>query len=129
MSEKGNYLLAVIKAKESYETLAESLKDFIKEMELLTEITLDNITYPLEYFLGGDWKVLASVCGIGGANADYACIWCLCPKLKWYNTGKVWSLLDPELGATNLEQIKNYSKSGKFNCTHAPLFTLFHLTM
>ena len=40
MSEKGNYLLAVIKAKESYETLPESLKDLIKEMELLTEIAL-----------------------------------------------------------------------------------------
>ena len=51
MSEKGSYLLAV-KTKESYETLAESFKDLIKEMELLTEITLDNITYPLKYFLG-----------------------------------------------------------------------------
>ena len=127
MSEKGNYLLAVIKAKESYETLAESLKDLIKEMELLTEITLDNITYPLEYFLGGDWKFLASVCGIGGANADYACIWCLCPKLKRYDISKVWSLLDPDCGARNLEQIKNYSKSRKFNCTHAPLFTFIPL--
>ena len=127
MSEKGNYLLAVIKAKESYETLAESLKDLIKEMELLTEITLDNITYPLEYFLGGDWKFLASVCGIGGASADYACIWCLCPKLKRYDINKVWSLLDPDCGARNLEQIKNYSKSRKFNCTHAPLFTFIPL--
>ena len=62
MSEKGNYLLAVIRAKESYETLAESLKDLIKEMELLTEITLDNITYPLEYFLGGDWKFFLNIC-------------------------------------------------------------------
>ncbi|CAB3993179.1 Hypothetical predicted protein, partial [Paramuricea clavata] len=90
MSEKGNYLLAVTRAKESYETLAESLKDLIKEMELLTEITLDNITYPLEYFLGGDWKFLASdMCVIGGANADYACIWCLCPKLKRQLKGKI----------------------------------------
>ena len=127
MSEKGNYLLALIKAKESNETLPESLKDLIKEMELLTEVTLDNITYPLEYFLGGDWKFLASVCGIGGANADYACIWCLYPKLKRYDVSKVWSLLDPDCGARNLEQIKNYSKSRKFNCTHAPLFTFIPL--
>ena len=128
MSEKGSYLLAVIKTKESYETLAESFKDLIKEMELLTEITLDNnITYPLKYFLGGDWKFLASVCGIGGANADNACIWCPCPKLKRYETGKVWSLLDHELGARNLEKIKNYSKSIKFNCTYAPVFTFIPL--
>jgi hypothetical protein len=32
MSEKGNYILAVIQASESYDTLAESLADIITEM-------------------------------------------------------------------------------------------------
>lgn len=36
--------------------------------------------YDIEYFLGGDWKFLAYVCGLGAANQDYACIWCKCPQ-------------------------------------------------
>ena len=67
------------------------------------------------------------MCGIGGANADYACIWCLCPKLKRYEISKVWSLLDPDCGARNLEQIKNYSKSRKFNCHIQSTFTFIPL--
>ena len=102
MSEKGNYLLAVIKASESYETLSTSLSDLIKEMEQLNEVHVDNNIYPLEYFLGGNWKFLACVCGIGAANADYACIWCKCPKLKRYDTEQTWSVLEPASGARTL---------------------------
>lgn len=128
MSEKGNYLLAVIKAKESYETLSQSLSDIIKEMEKMGEINVDGNIYHLEYFLGGDWKFLACVCGIGGANADYACIWCTCPKLKRHDIKKIWSILDPDLGARNLEQIKKFARSNKFNCNHAPLFSFIPLS-
>ena len=54
MSEKGNYLLAVIRAKESYKTLSTSLSDLIKEMGELKEIFVDDNIYHLEYSLGGD---------------------------------------------------------------------------
>ena len=55
MSEKGNYLLAVIRAKESYKTLLQiSLSDLIKEMGELKEIFVDDNIYHLEYSLGGD---------------------------------------------------------------------------
>lgn len=30
--------------------------------------------YNIEYFLSGDWKFLACVCGLGAANQDHACI-------------------------------------------------------
>ena len=33
ISEKGNYILAIIRSGENYETLAESLSDLIKEMQ------------------------------------------------------------------------------------------------
>lgn len=81
VSEKGNYLLAILKEKESYHVLSVGLSDLIKEMEESKTIKVDNI-YEIEYFLGGDWKFLASVCGIGAPNADYAYIWCKCPKLQ-----------------------------------------------
>ena len=96
MSEKGNYILAIIRSGENYETLAESLSDLIKEMQELTDITIDNMNFQLEYFLGGDWKFLARVCGIGAANGEHACIWCKCPWLDQCDTGKHWSLLNPE---------------------------------
>ena len=81
MSERGNYILAVLRTTESYDTLAESLSDIVKEMQDLKDISVDNETFYFEYFLGGDWKFLACVCGIGAANADYACIWCKCARL------------------------------------------------
>ena len=122
MSEKGDCLLAVIKEKESYDVLSVGLSDLTKEMEQLKEFKVDGNIYKIEYFLGGDWKFLASVCGIGAANADYACIWCKCPKLQRHDMSKFWSILDPELGARTLKEIEDNSKSKKCNCKHAPLF-------
>lgn len=128
MSEKGNYLLAVIRTSESYDTLANSLADLIEEMKNLEEIDVDNSTYYFEYFLGGDWKFLACVCGIGAANADYACIWCRCPRLERWNTEKHWSVLDPGSGARSLDEVRKYARSKKFNCKNKPLFSFIPLS-
>ena len=99
-------------------------------MGQLKEIFVDgNIhVYHLEYFLGGDWKFLACVCGIGAANAENACVWCICPKLKRYDTSKSWSVLDPEFGARTLDEIKKCAKGKKFNCIHVPLFPFIPLS-
>lgn len=70
MAKKGNYSLAIIKTTESYEALQESLTDRRHEMELLKNITINNRTYDIEYFLGGDWKFFACVRGLGAANQD-----------------------------------------------------------
>ena len=43
-------------------------------MSKLEKIEVTSVTYQIEYFLGGDWKFLAMLCGIGRANEDYACI-------------------------------------------------------
>ena len=82
MNEKGNYVLAIIKTTENYDNLKESLADLNNEMSNLKEITVNNHKYSIEYFLGGDWKFLARVCGLGAANQNFACIWCKCQGMK-----------------------------------------------
>ena len=116
MGEKGNYILAIIKTTESYENLRESLVDLIDEMSNLTDITVNDKNYAIEYFLGGDWKFLALVCGIGRANEDYACIWCKCPKAQRWNTNKQWNI------TRTIEDICLCAASRKFNCKAKPLF-------
>ena len=78
MSEKGNYVLAILKTSENYDNLKESLSDLTQEMSKLNKVTVEGKTYNIKYFLGGDWKFLACVFGLGAANQDYACIWCKC---------------------------------------------------
>ncbi|CAH3031048.1 unnamed protein product [Pocillopora meandrina] len=72
MSEKGNYVLAIIKTKETYDNLKESLSDIKTEMAQLNKIEVDNVKYKIEYFIGGDWKFQACICSLGAANQDYA---------------------------------------------------------
>ena len=54
MSEKWNYVLAIIKTKETYDNLKESLSDIKTEMAQLNEIEVDNVKYKIKYFIGGD---------------------------------------------------------------------------
>ena len=68
MGEKDNYVLAIIKTTETYDNIRESLADLRMEMSNLKEISVNNCTYQIEYFLGGDWKFLALVYGLGRAN-------------------------------------------------------------
>lgn len=122
MGEKGNYILAVIKTAETYDNLRDSLADLRMEMSNLQEISAHNCTYKLEYFLGGDWKFLALICGLGRANEDYACVWCKCPRQQRWDTSKKWSINDPTFGARTIEEIAKFSKGKKFNCKAKPLF-------
>ena len=45
----------------------ENLVDLTDEISNLTDITVNDENYAIQYFLGGDWKFLALVCGIGRA--------------------------------------------------------------
>ena len=109
-------ILAIIKTTESYESLRESLFDLIDEMSNLTDIAVNDKNYAIEYFLGGDWKFLALVCGTGRANEDYACIWCKCPEAQRWNTNKQWDI------TRTVEDICLCAASRKFNCKAKPLF-------
>ena len=122
MNEKGNYVLAIIKTTENYDNLKESLADLNDEMSNLKDITVNNHKYSIEYFLGGDWKFLACVCGLGAANQNFACIWCKCPRHERFDISKKWSLTDRSLGARDSQEIGKYAKSKQYNCKTSPLF-------
>jgi hypothetical protein len=78
MTADGNHLVAVIKAPENYDTVCDSLKDISTEVESLQNITVGNEVFHIEWFLGGDWRFLVSICGLGAAHANCPCIWCKC---------------------------------------------------
>ena len=122
MSEKGNYVLAIINTKEDHNCIRESLQNLKDDMKQLTTIEVDGASYEIVYFLGGDWKFLATVCGIGAVNQDYASIWCKCPRVKRWDTSKKWSISDTQMGSRTVEEIKEHAKKHKFNCKFPPLF-------
>ena len=129
MSDKGNYVIAIIKTKDDYEGIRVSLQDLRTEMKELTSVNVKGKTYHLEYFLGGDWKFLATVCGIGPANHEFACIWCKCPWSERWNPNKHRSISDVAKGARTVGEIKELSRLSqkKYNCQCAPLFDFIPL--
>lgn len=123
MSADGNRLVAVIKVLEDYDHLFVALGDLRNEVEQLTSICIENVCYEIEWFLGGDWKFLACICGLGAAHAKTPCIWCKCPLYDHYDDTKSWSLADSSKGARTIKEIQELA-TGKcqFNVKHAPLF-------
>ena len=126
MSASGNHLIAIIKEPEDYDKLAESLMDIRKDVESLKQLKIGTECFDIEWFLGGDWKFLACICGLGAATSTYPCIWCKCPLYDKYDGTKSWSLLDSCKGARSVEEIKEKSKprscGERYNVKHCPLF-------
>ena len=100
--EKGNNVLAIIKTKDNYEGIKDSLKDLQEEMATLKTITYAGASFKLEFFLGGDWKFLATVGGIGPANQNIACIWCLCPRVLRHDVSREWPLNDKDIKVSRM---------------------------
>ncbi|EDO29491.1 predicted protein [Nematostella vectensis] len=74
-----NCELAVINGPEKYETIAESLKDVLEEIDAVQDdgyVELDGKKINVEFFLGGDYKLLLQTMGLRAANSTYACLWC-----------------------------------------------------
>ena len=109
MSADGNHVVAIIKEPEDYKKLAESLSDIRRDVESLKYFKVGTECFDIEWFLGGDWKFLACVCGLGAATASHPCIWCKCPLYK-YDGIKVWSLSDTSKGAHTIDEIQEKSK-------------------
>ena len=61
-------------------------------------LTVDGKVYKIQFFLGGDLRFLAVVCGVEAANDDHACVWCKCPKIKRSDMKEQWSITDTEGG-------------------------------
>lgn len=92
-SSAGNHSIGIFKVSESdYSALYEALQDIIIEANNLKYITINVNKYDIQYFLGGDMKLLALVCGIESATSTYSCIWCKCPKDERHKMELNWSL-------------------------------------
>ena len=132
-STLGNHILAIFKQPESYESLKSALADIIADVKRLTEIVVDGVKFRIMYYLGGDWKFLATVTGIDSASAAYSCIWCKCKKDERGDVHLKWSLTDTNNGARTIEENqkigeqtrKQYNVSHRLTC-EAPCNRCMH---
>ncbi|KAL9970448.1 hypothetical protein ACROYT_G022824 [Oculina patagonica] len=127
MAADGNHLVAIIKVTENYDKLAIALADIRKDVESLKHVSVGTECFAIEWFLGGDWKFLACICGLGAATAIHPCIWCKCPLYDKYDERNEWSLHDKSKGARSIEEMQQQlnirSRSGeRYNVKHSPLF-------
>ena len=70
-SPSGNHAIALINTNEDYDNLLEALEDIVSEIKTLQSITIDGITFTVDFFLGADWKFLAQIIGLQAATAKY----------------------------------------------------------
>ena len=121
----GNHSVAIFKMAENYENLAAALEDICNEGKQLKSITINDKSYEIETYLGGDLKFLAMVCGIDAANCEHACVWCKCPRLQRWDMSQEWSISDTTKGARTVEEIARFAsmKQQKFNYSQKPLFS------
>jgi len=70
------------------------LRNVIEEVELIAnnDIEVNGEVFQVDFYLGADWKFLATVSGIDSPNCTHACIWCTCPKGERYNCDEEWSV-------------------------------------
>jgi len=87
-------VLALINKAEDYNNLQEALRDIAGEIKNTTSITVNGLTFEIEYLLGGDWKFLTIFSGLKAANSSYSCVWCKCPNTERHNLRKTWSISD-----------------------------------
>ena len=113
----GNYTLGIFEIEnEQHGSLTECFKELIEEFESLSEIEVYNRKVKIVYYFGADWKFLAVILGLQGANSKYPCIWCKCCKDVFYRTDQEWSIVDCDLGARSHEErdaILSYDKADK----------------
>lgn len=126
-SVAGNHSLAIMKVPEKYDELHSGLQDIVSEASDLQVLVVGGQTLTLQYFLGGDWKFLALVCGLDAANSTYSCIWCKFPASERWNMDLEWSITDTAKGARTIEEITRLAQKPKsterFNCSHSPVFS------
>ena len=103
------------------------LQDVCDEARDIEVISIDGKVYQVTWFLGGDWKFLALVCGLDSATSNYACIWCKCPKGERSDMTLKWSINDSAKGARSIQEISHKAKLSsnskyRFNCSNKPIF-------
>jgi len=126
LSSKSNRTVAIINGPEKYETMKMSLKHFFKEVNELIEkgqITADGKDVSVNFFLGGDMKLLLMVMGINSTTADYACLWCKVHKDNRWDTTKLSNYYNQQPIQRTLEEIKKLCKckENNYGCINEPL--------
>ena len=106
MSVFGNHPLAIIEVPENYDAKVRALSDIVNEVSTLQSIEIGGNSHPIEYFMGGDMKFLAMVCGIEAANATFSCVWCKCPATDRWDMTREWSAFDTSKGARTIQEIE-----------------------
>lgn len=115
------HLLAVIKCPEKYDALKESLSDVITDLKNTKTVVVDERTYNIRYYLGGDLKFLNCVMGLKSNNSKHSCIYCLCPNDQRHDVSKTWNIL------RSIEQIKACALRKHYSCINEPLFDFIPL--
>jgi hypothetical protein len=125
-SPVGNHSIAVLQVPEDYGSLSSSLSDIIEEARELKSINVNEVEHEIEYFLGGDMKFLAIMCGIESATARFSCIWCKCPSEDRWDMTKEWSAFDTKKGARTIDEIERFMalpKNRRKGCQGKPIFS------
>jgi len=127
-SASGNHVFAILKTTEGYDEILAGLQDICDEARDIEVISIDQKVYQVTWFLGGDWKFLALVCGLDNASSNFSCIWCKCPKSKRSDMTLQWSINDSAEGARSVEEISHKAKlssnsKNRFNCSNKPIFS------
>ncbi len=86
-------MLGIFKLKESYKTLKIALQEIINDLEQIKTVTIDGVTFKIEWTLGGDLKWLATIRGINLANSNQPCIWCTWIQKSFeVKENQIWSI-------------------------------------
>lgn len=96
MSACGNHTFAIGKGSESYETLEDSFGMIFQEINNLiqvSEITINESRFNLEFFLGGDYKSLLMMLGMKAATSNFTCLWCKIHKDKGGKWTRTWHII------------------------------------
>ncbi|CAB3983661.1 Hypothetical predicted protein [Paramuricea clavata] len=88
LAAKGNHTIAVVKGKEDYAVLKNCFKDVLSDINDMVrekKIDLGEDIVNLEFFLGGDYKLILLMMGLSGATSNHACAWCKIHKDERWN--------------------------------------------
>ena len=122
-SPNGNHSLGIFKVSEDYDSLHTSLSDILKEACDLQSIEVNGRNHDVQFFLGGDMKFLAVVCGIEAANSTYSCIWCKCPAIdRWDMTKPAFDATQGARTIAEIESLCRKPKAQQMGCSKEPLF-------
>lgn len=129
MSAGGNHTVAIVKGSECFQTLQESFATVFNEINELIQdkqpLTINNSSFNLEFFLGGDYKFLLLMLGMKGATSIYACLWYKIAKTnRWNMEFDLEHYNKSPLKRTLQEVITLGRKKGnteKYSCEHEPL--------